>query len=309
MKVLVAGDLNADLIFSGISSLPEPGREVLANDFSLELGSSSAICAAGLARLGTSVALLGKAGNDNLGRFCLDELTRMGVDLRLVRIEPGLKTGITASFSSEDRALVTFPGAIAELTASEISSQMLAGFNHLHISSYYLLRALQPGLAEVCRMAKALGLTVSLDPGYDPSDEWSSTLWDALANCDVLFVNELELAALSGSSDVVEGLHAIGKLAGIVAAKLGKRGSAALAAGRLYTAEPIEVEAIDTTGAGDSFDAGFLHLWLRGFQLESCLQCASICGGLSTRKLGGCASQADWPEVERRMQIASKCQI
>jgi sugar/nucleoside kinase (ribokinase family) len=304
MKVLVVGDLNADLIFSGISSPPEPGREVLANDFSLELGSSSAICAAGLARLGNEVALLGKAGDDTLGRFCIDELIRLGVDTRLVRVEPGLKTGITASFSSEDRALVTFLGAIAELTADEISGSILSGFTHLHISSYYLQCALQPGLAGLCEMAKQMGLSVSLDPGHDPSGQWSHTLWDAFPNCDLLFVNELELAALSGSSDVTRGLHGMSNGPLIVVAKLGKSGSAALAGGRLYTARPIEVEATDTTGAGDSFNAGFLHLWLRGFSLEDCLECGSICGGLSTRRLGGCASQASWPEVELRMQAA-----
>src|SRR5688572_6780194 len=127
MKVLVAGDLNADLIFSGFRSLPQPGREVLATDFSLELGSSSAICAAGLSRLGTAVALCGKTGDDILGRFCIDELTRIGVDVSLVRVVPGIKTGVTASFSSDDRALVTFPGAIAELTATEISRSLLEG--------------------------------------------------------------------------------------------------------------------------------------------------------------------------------------
>ena len=306
MKVLVAGDLNADLIFSGISSLPQPGREVLADDFSLQLGSSSAICAAGLARLGTSVTILGKAGDDSLGRFCIDELRRLGVDFRLVRIEPRLKTGITASFSSEDRALVTFPGAMAELTADELSESILSGFTHLHVSSYYLQRALQPGLARVCELAKRVGLTVSIDPGHDPSGEWSHALWDAFPNCDVLFLNEVELAALSDCSDVREGLYAIRNGPRITVAKLGKSGSAALASGRFYRAKPIDVEATDTTGAGDSFNAGFLHLWLRGFSLEDCLECGTICGGLSTRGLGGCASQASWPEVERRMQISQR---
>jgi sugar/nucleoside kinase (ribokinase family) len=302
MKVLVVGDLNADLIFSGISSPPQPGREVLAQDFSLELGSSSAICAAGLARLGTSVALLGKVGDDMLGRFCVNELRRLGVEVRPVRVEPGLKTGITASFSYDDRALVTFPGSIAELTASEVSRPLLSGFAHLHISSYYLQRALQPGVAGLCAMAKQVGLTVSLDPGHDPSGEWSPALWDVFPNCDVLFVNEVELAALSGCSEVTEGLRAISSGSMIVVAKLGKHGAAALAGGNHYHADPINVQATDTTGAGDSFNAGFLHLWLRGFPFESCLQCGSVCGGLSTRSLGGCASQATWPEVEERMQ-------
>jgi sugar/nucleoside kinase (ribokinase family) len=249
-------------------------------------------------------ALLGKAGDDTLGRFCIDELTRLGVDISLVRVEPGLKTGITASFSSEDRALVTFPGAIAELTADEISRPMLSGFTHLHVSSYYLQRALQPGLAGLCDMAKQMGLTVSLDPGHDPSDEWSDGLSEAFPHCDVLFLNEVELVALSGCDDVREGIHAMSNGPSIVVAKLGKSGSAALAGGRLYTAEPIEVEATDTTGAGDSFNAGFLHLWLRGFSIEDCLKCGSICGGLSTRRLGGCASQASWLEVETRMQMS-----
>lgn len=306
MKVLVVGDLNADLIFSGINSPPLPGREILANDFSLELGSSSAICAAGLVRLGTPAALLGKAGDDTLGRFCIDELTRLGVDISLVRVEPGLKTGITASFSSEDRALVTFAGAIAELTADEIARPMLSGFTHLHVSSYYLQCALQPGLAGLCEMAKQTGLTVSLDPGHDPSGEWSDALSDAFPNCDVLFLNEVELAALSGCSGVQHGLQTMNRGPSIVVAKLGKSGSAALAGGRFYTTKPIEVEATDTTGAGDSFNAGFLHLWLRRFPLEDCLECGSICGGLSTLRLGGCASQATWPEVEQRMQRSKR---
>lgn len=306
MKVLVVGDLNADLIFSGITSLPLPGREVLATDFSMELGSSSAICAAGLARLGTPVALLGKVGDDTVGRFSIDELTRLGVDSRLVIVQPGLKTGMTASFSLEDRALVTYPGAIAELSAAEISRSILSSFAHLHISSYYLQRALQPGMAGLCAMAKQMGLTVSLDPGHDPSGEWTSALWDAFPSCDVLFVNEVELAALSGCSDVTAGLRAISTGPAIVVAKLGKSGAAAMAGGRLYSAPPIEVQVADTTGAGDSFNAGFLHLWLRGFPLESCLECGSICGGLSTRRLGGCAGQACWAEVELRMQNAGR---
>jgi sugar/nucleoside kinase (ribokinase family) len=305
MKVLVAGELNADLIFSGFDSLPQPGREVLAKDFSLELGSSSAICAAGLARLGTPVSFLGKIGADVLGRFCIDELARMGVDATLVQVNPGLRTGITGSFSVEDRALVTFAGAIAELTCAEIPSSLLSGFTHLHVSSYYLQRGLQPGLPGLFQTAKRLGLTVSLDPGHDPAEQWGS-LAEALTYCDVLFLNEVELAGLAASTDVIEGLRAVSNGRTMVVAKLGKRGCAALASGRYYAADAISVDCVDTTGAGDSFNAGFLHAWLRGFPLESCLDCGSICGGLSTRKLGGCAGQAGWPEVEQIMQDSGR---
>jgi sugar/nucleoside kinase (ribokinase family) len=302
MRVLVVGELNADLVFSGFASLPQPGREILADDFSLVLGSSSAICAAGLARLGTSVSFFGIAGADVLGRFCIDELARMGVDVSFVCLDASLKTGITASFTSEDRALVTFPGAIAELTAANIDPSILSSFKHLHVSSYYLQTGLQPGLARLFQTARAAGLTTSLDPGGDPANEWGPAIWDSVAHCDVLLLNEVELAGLSRSDDINEGLRAVSRGPGIVVAKLGKRGCAALADGRLYRGDAIAVEAIDTTGAGDSFNAGFLHLWLQGVPLESCLECGSICGGLSTRRLGGCAGQAGWLEVEQMMQ-------
>jgi len=113
----------------------------------------------------------------------------------------------------------------------------------------------------------------------------------------------VELAGLSGNSNVTEGLRTVSNGRTIVVAKLGKRGCAALSGGRYYSAEAIEVEAIDTTGAGDSFNAGFLHAWLRRLPIESCLECGSICGGLSTRKLGGCGAQAGWADVEQRMAV------
>ncbi len=301
MKILVVGELNADLVFGGLQSLPLPGREVLAKDFSLELGSSSAICAAGLAKLGATVAFLGKVGADEMGAFCIQALRLAGVDVRLVRADPGLKTGITASCSAEDRALVTYPGAIAELTASEIPMATLGEFQHLHVSSYYLQTGLQPGLAGLFAKAKALGLTVSLDPGYDPSGRWSQNILEVLRHCDVFFLNEVELAGLAGTDDVAAGLRAIGGNARLTVVKLGPRGCAAWGDGQMYEAEAIPVDVVDTTGAGDSFNAGFLRAWLHGATIEESLACGSICGGLSTRRLGGCGGQAAWPEVERML--------
>ena len=309
MKVLVAGELNADLIFSGLSAQPRPGSEVLAGDFSLALGSSSAICAAGLARLGTPVSFLGLIGPDVWGRFCLDELTRAGVDVSLVQEEDRYQTGVTGSFSSaDDRALVTFPGAITQLTAAHIPAAVLKNFNHLHVSSYFLQTGLQAGLPELFRTAKDLDLTVSLDPGHDPDEHWQS-LTPTLAYCDVLFLNEVELAGLAETSSVADGLTALSAVTNgqtLVVAKLGKRGCAAVWKGQTRFADAIEVDVVDTTGAGDSFNAGFLHVWLQGFPLESCLASGSICGGLSTRKPGGCGAQASWPEVERIMQDIGK---
>ncbi len=148
MRILVAGELNADAVFVGLTSPPRPGHEVLARDFSLELGSSSAICASGLAKLGNQVAFVTKVGTDLIGRFCLDQLNRLGIDATAAIVEPSLKTGMTVALSSTDRALVTFPGTIAALSAADVPLDLLRGFQHLHISSLFLQTALRLGLAD-----------------------------------------------------------------------------------------------------------------------------------------------------------------
>ena len=119
MRILVAGELNADAVFVGLTSFPRLGHEVLADHFSLELGSSSAICAAGLARLGNEVAFVTKVGTDLMGRFCLDQLQRLGIDASPAIVDPEWKTGITVSMSTSDPALLTYPGTISELSAAD----------------------------------------------------------------------------------------------------------------------------------------------------------------------------------------------
>ncbi len=299
MKVLVVGELNADLIFSGFNALPRPGREALADGFSLDLGGSSAICAAGLARLGTPVAILSKVGDDMLGRYCLERLRQAGVDTALVQTDPQLKTGITASFSSHDRALTTFAGAMTALTVADISTSVLGGFTHLHVSSYYLQSGLREGLPALFRMARELGMTVSLDPGYDPAERWSHAILEVLPHCDVFLLNELELAALSAQDDLESGLRFLRRGEGLVVAKLGKLGCAAWSGRQLLRAAALEVSAVDTTGAGDCFNAGFLHAWLRGAGVDECLEWGTVCGGLSTLALGGCNGQPRSAEIVR----------
>src|SRR5438552_14857581 len=134
MKILVAGELNPDLILSGCDAPPEPGKEIFAKRYDLTLGSSSAICAVGLARLGNDVVFIGNVGADQNGDFCLDALSAEAVDISQVRRLPDVKTGITVSISSrKDRSLVTFAGAISSLTAADIPAGVFAGRRHLHV--------------------------------------------------------------------------------------------------------------------------------------------------------------------------------
>ena len=299
-RVLVVGEINVDLICQGYHAFPTPGREVLVDDFRMVLGSASAICAMGLARLGTPVTFFGKVGDDPLGHFCLEAMRARDIDLSGVAADPDIKTGVTVAITSpQDRALVSYLGSIAALSEKDVPRSLLSGADHVHVSSYYLQESLRPGVAALFRDAHAAGLTTSLDPGFDPSERWEPDMVETLAHVDVFFPNEVELAALTRIEDPEKAVRSLQRGTTRVIAKLGARGAMALAEdGRaVHVPAPSGVAVVDTTGAGDSFDAGFLHAWLGGSTLLDCLRLGAACGALSTRGLGGTATQADLAEA------------
>lgn len=300
-RVLVAGELNVDLILQGYQAFPAPGKEVLVDDFVMTLGSASAICAMGLARLGAPVAFLGVVGDDPWGAYCMETMRVAGIDTSRVVVDPAVKTGVTVSLTSarRDRALVSYLGSIAALEGPAVTDAALRGFDHLHVSSYFLQQKLRPSCAAVFSRARAAGLSTSLDPGFDPSEGWGADLKDTLREVDLFFPNEVELRGITGTGDVREGLARLENGRTRTIAKLGPRGAAALVDGALVEGAAFPVEPVDTTGAGDSFDAGFLYAWLAGRPLAECLRWGAACGSLSTRGSGGTGHQADRAEVER----------
>jgi sugar/nucleoside kinase (ribokinase family) len=264
----------------------------------MTLGGSSAICAMGLARLGDPVAFIGKVGADSWGDYCIETLRAAGIDVSGLVRDPALRTGVTISITSAvDRALVTYAGSIAALRAADVDAWALDDAGHLHVSSFYLQHDLRPAFRRLFALAHSTGLSTSLDPGFDPSERWDRDLLETLEAVDVLLPNETELASISGTTDLAGGLHRLVNGRTRVVAKLGPRGSATLAKDVLLEVPAFAIDPVDTTGAGDSFDAGFLHAWLREQPLRECLRWGSACGALSTRGLGGTASQPDAAEV------------
>ena len=210
MKILIAGEVNPDLILRNYRMFPQVGKEILVEDAQLTLGSSSAICAVGLARLGDRVAFAANVGADPYGDYCIGFLEREGIDVSLVNRRADLKTGITVSItSSKDRALVTYPGAMTSLRAEDLPKGVFAGCRHFHVSSYFLQDGLRPGLKNLFAEARRLGLSTSLDTGYDPSEQWSADLIDTLQEVDVFLPNELEIQGIANRQDVVDGLRAL----------------------------------------------------------------------------------------------------
>ena len=304
--VFVAGELNVDIILKGAAAFPKPGKEVLVQDAVMALGSASAICAMGLARLGRPVGFLGKAGLDPWGDFCVDTLLGAGIDAIPVIRDPALRTGLTVSITSpRDRALVSYLGAIAALRAEDVPDDAFRSYQHLHVSSFFLQEGLRPGLRSLFARAHARGLTTSLDPGFDPSERWERDILDTLAEVDLFFPNEVELRAIAGIDDLPEALRRLENGRTRIVAKLGAQGCMTLEDGRALMIPPFPADPVDTTGAGDSFDAGFLHAWLGDLSLRECLRWGAACGALSTRGLGGTARQATSAEAEALVASAS----
>ena len=304
-RVLVVGEINVDLILQGAHAFPIPGKEVLVDDVVLTLGSASAICAMGLARLGTPVAFLGKVGTDPWGDFCVDAMRAAGIDVSRVAGDAKLKTGVTVSITSpHDRALVSYLGSIRALRTEDVPVAAFAGFDHLHVSSYFLQEGLRPGIRGLFARARAAGLTTSLDPGFDPSERWEADIVATLAETDLFLPNEVEVTAITRRFNVADALRQLENGRTRVIAKLGPQGCMTLEDGQPLAVPAFRIDPVDTTGAGDSFDAGFLHAWLRGMPVREALRWGAACGSLSTRGLGGTGRQADSAEVERLVASA-----
>jgi sugar/nucleoside kinase (ribokinase family) len=293
LRILLVGEINLDIILQGGPSYPSPGREVLVDDFAMTLGSSCAITGAGLVRLGNPAAYFGKAGADMGGNFCVERMAALGLDVSQVKLNANLKTGLTVSITSGlDRSLVSYLGATTALTAAEIPNRIFQGFDHLHSSSYFIQRGLHPGFEDVYQRASHYGLTTSLDPACDPAGEWRSNLERVLCHVDVFLPNEVELEGITGETDPVAGLRALDNGRTLSVVKLGARGAMAIHAGEPLQVGAPAVDAVDVTGAGDCFNAGFLHAWLHKWPLRDALQFAVACGSFSVRGLGGTGAQA-----------------
>jgi sugar/nucleoside kinase (ribokinase family) len=297
--LLVLGDVNPDLVLRGGDVVPAFGQaEHLVDEAVLTVGGSGAIMACAAARLGMRVVLCGVVGDDLFGRFVCDELERRGVETRGIVTEPERPTGVTVVLSgAEDRAILTMPGTIAELRADAIDRSLLDDARHVHVSSYFLQRALQADLAGIFERVHGAGGTTSIDPNWDPTEAWDAGLVDVLGATDVFFPNAVEATRIARISDVGEAITRLGVQGGLVVVKRGDLGATAGSRDERATVTGLPVGVVDTTGAGDSFDAGFLAAWLAREPLERAFAIANVCGALSTRATGGVNGQVTWDEA------------
>lgn len=295
--LLVVGEINPDLILSG-NVEPAFGQvEKLVDSATLTIGSSSVIFACGAARLGLKVAFLGKCSDDVFGRFMLAEMCLRGIEIGNVIVVPGAATALSVILNrGVDRAILTLPGLIPTLTADDIPDKLLIQARHLHVASYFLQDGLRPGLPRLFSRARSLGLTTSLDTNYDPSGQWQG-FEELLPVTNVFLPNEAEACALARNADVEQAADRLAGRVETLAVKLGAQGALGIRKGEKVRVPSLAVTVVDTVGAGDSFDAGFIYGYLNGWPLEKTLRMATICGARSTQAAGGTAAQPTLNEV------------
>ena len=289
--ILVTGEINPDLILTGDVVPAFNQTEKLVDSAALTIGSSSAIFACGAAWLGLKVALVGVCGDDTFGRFMLDEMQKRGVDVSNVILRSDGQTGLSVILNRGiDRAILTHAGLIAALAASDISDTLLQSARHLHVASYFLQTNLQSDLPNLFQRARSFGLTTSLDTNYDPSEKWAG-FDELLSVTNVFLPNEKEARSLTGERTVDLAADKLRSRVETIGIKLGAEGALGVRDGEKVRVASIPVNVIDTVGAGDSFDAGFLYGYLNQWPLEKSLRRACVCGALSPRQAGGTDGQ------------------
>ncbi len=303
IDILVPGEINPDLILSDPDLLPRFGQqEVVVQEFEMTIGSSSAIFACGAAKLGLKTSLIGWVGDDPLGKFMLEALRQHGVDTSAIMIDSHRKTGLSVILNrGTDRAILTYLGCINALEADHIPDELLARARHLHVCSVFLQSRLRSGLTALFQRARKFGMTISMDTNWDPRAEWQDIL-DDLNFIDVFLPNDQEALAISSTRELTHALEVLGQRCPVVAVKMGAKGAIAHQGNQTVTAQAIPTQVVDTVGAGDSFDAGFLYGYLAGFPLKKALELGVACGSLSTRAAGGVNAQ---PSLEEALQYVS----
>lgn len=301
--VYVYGDVNIDLVVPGVENLPEPGSEVDVPVMETFVGGGAALFTLGLAKLGLTPVFQGSIGRDMYGEYIRNLFRELGVDDSLLLDSDTKKTGISISFTTEkDRCFLTYRGTNEGLSLKHMDLGQLPGAKHVHVTGYEGATNHAEYLDILTKIHEMGDVTVSFDVGWDMTGVWYEGIFDLLPMIDVLFMNETECQHYTRCEDIETGARKLAEKAGMAVIKLGKTGAMAIKDGEKYYAPAYKVQAVDTTGAGDSFNAGFIYGFLQGLPMEECLKCGNGCGALSVTKLGGNTGFPFRAELEKWIQ-------
>lgn len=285
--VYVCGDVNVDLAAPGVKRIPAPGQEEEIPYMGTYPGGGAALFTMGIGKLGLHPVFQSVVGDDFYGRMLREELEAVHVDTALLAVDKGGSTGISISFTDAfDRSFLTYRGTgLRKPAAADMA--MVKQARHIHVTGYEGSRDQDIYETFLKRVKEETDATVSFDVGWDAGGEWSRGIYQLLPFIDILFMNETEALHYSRLSSADEAAADFAEVCGQAVIKLGDRGAVAVKEGALYYGKAYPVTAVDTTGAGDSFDAGYVYGFLKGLDVSECLRCGNGCGALSVTRLGG----------------------
>jgi sugar/nucleoside kinase (ribokinase family) len=297
--VIIAGSYSVDLIFTGMEELPQPGKDVIANDFKMTPGEAF-IAAVSMHRLGIKVGWAADFGSDDFSHFALEYARNEGLDesLFMHHDRPYRRISVAASFPTERGFLTyydpepTIPAALPALMKSKAEILFIPA---LYFGEYFSLGK---------QITRAKKMKIVMDGNSSSGDLLGNTkqarsIKSSIKSSDIFLPNAQEAKRLTNETELEAAIYRLGELCQIVVVKDGSNGSFGLENGRLIHAPAIQIEPKDTTGAGDNFNAGFLYAWLNKQPIEVCLQWGNIVGGLSTTELGGTTRKITCDEVSK----------
>jgi sugar/nucleoside kinase (ribokinase family) len=297
--VALFGDSFVDHVLSGFPRWPLPGEEAFAQSYRREGGGGAVNTACGLARLGRKSALFSITGNDD-GDWLIHRIQDFGVDTSEM-LHGDLPTGLTVSVSApEERAFFTYRGvnaALDTLLSDPLVWERLAQARYVHFA---FAPQREPAIA-VFEKLRSSGCAVTLDTGWH--EDWlrDRSNLEVIRQTSVFFPNEREAQAIAGTKDPSQMLDFFAQHGvGCVVIKLGRMGAVMVQAGIRYECPGFDVDVVDTTGAGDAFNSGFIHALLDNQPPQRCLEIACLCGALSTRAAGALQALPTPEELEAR---------
>ncbi len=274
--VVCFGALNADIVYI-VDRLPKEDDESFVVEEKIFSGGSAANTASALANFGNNVAFVGKVGRDDYGEMLKGELLKWGVKPVL---DYGSRSGKAMVFvdRSGKRAIIVDPGA-----NDEVNEFLDLKGKLLHLTSFVCLKGNEPFKAQLNAADKFEN--VSLDPGAIYAER--GDVWELIEKCNLFLPNAMEIEKIT-SADYRRAAKIVLKVmgGGIVVVKLGKKGCYATDGLREVKVEAFDVKAVDTTGAGDAFNAGFIHAWLEGHSLEVCLKAGNYVAAYNVQRYG-----------------------
>jgi sugar/nucleoside kinase (ribokinase family) len=315
-KVLFVGDINVDVLMGGLESLPVLDKEITCRSFDIAVGSSAVISAAAYASLGggdgtrkegeAGSSFLGLAGRDDYGEFMIRRMKELGIRTDLVRRTDKVRTGVTVNLIYQNtRTQVTYPGTISEFEGTDVGERELAGIDHMHFAGPYLQTKFRPEIERLLKLAKSLGITTSLDPQWDPREKWEH-MQEWLGLLSYLFVNEGEAISITGAATLEGACRWLSDKTACSVVKAGREGSMILPGGpvgKIYREPAKSVKVVDTTGAGDCFDAGFLYgVFEKGLSPREALKIANATGSRSCMFPGGVAHRSTYADIVKFME-------